>query len=64
MKIPTSEQICVTYVRDDIDEYVITRNIVNRKFTLYKIVDNDYQKMKIATSPLEFDDIVKKDRSK
>jgi hypothetical protein len=36
----------------------------SRKYTLYKIIGDDYQKLKTAESPLEFDQIVKKDRSK
>lgn len=62
MKIPSSEKIVVTYTDEGVKEYVATHNALKGKFTLYKIVDNDYQKLKTATSPLEFDEIVKKDR--
>ncbi len=63
MKIPTNEKIVVTYTFEGVKEYVVTHSALKGKFALYKIVDNDYQKMKMDTSPLEFDEIVKKDRS-
>lgn len=62
MKIPTNEKIVVTYTFEGVKEYIATHNALKGKFTLYKIIDNDYQKLKMATSPLEFDEIVKKDR--
>lgn len=63
MKIPKNENIMVTYVFEGISCYTITRNILG-KYILYKITDGDYQKLKTAESPLDFDEIVKKDRSK
>lgn len=63
MKIPKQEEIVMTYVFDGVDCYVITCNPI-RKYTLYKIIDDDYQKLKTADSPLEFDKVVEKDRSK
>ena len=63
MKIPKNENIMVTYVFEGINCYTITRNI-RGKYVLYKITDGDYQKLKTAESPLDFDEIVKKDRSK
>lgn len=63
MKIPASERIVVTYTFEGIKEFIVTHNALKGKFTLYKIIDNDYQKLKTTTSPLEFDEIVKKDRS-
>jgi hypothetical protein len=61
MKIPSSEQIVLTYVFEGVECYTVTRNIAG-KYILYKITNNDCQKMKTAESPLEFDKIVKKDR--
>ena len=61
MKIPKNEKVLLTYVFEGVDCYVVTRNIL-RKYTLYKIADGDYQKMKTAESPLEFDRVVEKDR--
>lgn len=63
MKIPKQEQVVLTYVFEGIDCYTVTRNALG-KYVLYKILDNDYQKLKTAETPIEFDTIVKKDRSK
>lgn len=62
MKIPQSEKTLLTYVFDGIDCYKTTRNPVG-KYTLYKIINNDYQKLKTADSACNFDEIVDKDRS-
>lgn len=61
MKIPKNEMTVLTYVFDGVDCYAVTRNILG-KYTLYKITDNDYQKLRTAESPLEFDKLVEKDR--
>ena len=63
MKIPNNERLMVTYVFDGTDCYKVTQNVLG-KYILYKIINGDYQKMKTADSPLEFDKVVKKDRSK
>lgn len=63
MKIPKQEEIVMTYVFNGVDCYVVTRNLI-KKYTLYKIIGDDYQKLKTADSPIEFDKIVEKDRSK
>ena len=63
MKIPKNEDTLLTYIFDDIASYTVTRNILG-KYTLYKIVYGDYQKLKSADSAADFDNIVKKDRSK
>jgi hypothetical protein len=63
MKIPKQETVLLAYVFKGIDCYIVTRNALE-KYILYKILDGDYQKLKTAESPLEFDEIVKKDRSK
>jgi hypothetical protein len=44
-----------------VDCYAVTRNILG-KYTLYKITNGDYQKMKTAESAEDFDRVVKKDR--
>ena len=62
MKIPQSEKPVMTYVFDGIDCYQVTRNVVG-KYTLYKILKSDYQKIKTDDSAIKFDEIVKKDRS-
>ena len=63
MKIPKNEDILLTYIFDGIESYTVTRNILG-KYILYKIVDGDYQKLKTADTAADFDNIVKKDRSK
>lgn len=64
MKIPVSEKIAVTYIFEGVKGYIATHNALKGKFMLYKIVDGDYQKLKTANTPVEFDEIVKKDRGK
>jgi hypothetical protein len=63
MKIPKQENIVLTYVFEGIDCYVVTQNKL-QKYILYKIIDNEYQKLKTSDIPLDFDEIVKKDRRK
>jgi hypothetical protein len=63
MKIPKHEKILMTYVFEDVKCYAVTRDAFGR-YTLYKIVEDDYQKLKTAETPMGFDEIVKKDRSK
>lgn len=62
MKIPSNEKVMVSYVFEGVKCYTTTYNALKGKFTLYKIVDDDCQKLKTADSPLEFDEIVEKDR--
>jgi hypothetical protein len=64
MKIPSSEKIAVTYVFEGVEEYVVTHNALRGKYMLYKIIDGDHQKMRTADTPVEFDEVVEKDRSK
>ena len=61
MKFPKNEMIVLTYVFDGTSCYSVTRNMLG-KYTLYKIINGDYQKLKIAESPLEFDKVVERDR--
>ena len=63
MKISKQEKIVLTYVFDGVGSYVVTRNQLN-KYILYKIKDSDYQKLKTSDTPLDFDEIVEKDRRK
>lgn len=63
MKISKNETILLTYVFEGIDAYTVTRNSVG-KYTLYKIINGDYQKLKCDNSASKFDEIVNKDRSK
>ena len=61
MKIPKNEQRLLTYVFEGVECYTVTRNILG-KYTLYKITDGDYQKMKTAESAEDFDRVVYNDR--
>lgn len=63
MKIPKQEKMLQTYIFDGVKCYTITRNALG-KYILYKIVDEDYQKLKTAESPIKFEEIIEKDRSK
>lgn len=63
MKIPNNEKIVLTYIFDGVICYRATQNNFG-KYVLYKIIDDDYQKLKTSESPIDFDDIVEKDRSK
>ena len=62
MKIPKQEQIMTTYLFDGVAHYVATRNTLG-KYVLYKILNDDYQKMQTSASPLDFDKVIEKDRS-
>ena len=64
MKIPNSEKIVVSYFCEDVKDYIATYHPLKCKYTLYKITDGDYQRIKISDTPIEFDDIIKKDRGK
>lgn len=63
MKIPKQETIMETYIRDDIKAYIVTRNLFG-KYTLYKIKENDYEKLKVDDTPIEFKEIANQDWSK
>ena len=63
MKIPNNEQIVVNYVWEGVKDYIVTYHPLKCKYTLYRITKNDYQRMKVADTPTEFDDIVEADRS-
>lgn len=63
MKISKQETITETYTRDKVKEYIVTRNLLG-KYTLYKVKENDYEKLKTAETPVGFKEIVMKDWSK
>lgn len=65
MKIPKNENIVTSYYTEDMSRhYVITQSLLKDKFTLYKVLKDDYQKMATASSPLAFDDVIKKDKGR
>ena len=61
MKIPKQEKILQTYIFEGVKCYTITRNMLGR-YILYKIVNDDYQKLKTADTPIKFEEIIEKDR--
>ena len=63
MKIPKQEMITERYIYDGVESYIVTRNPFN-KYTLYKIQEGNYEKLKVAEMPVSFKEIIKKDRSK
>ena len=63
MKALKNETILLTYVFEDINCYTVTRNILG-KYTLYKIKDDNWQKLKTSDTAVDFDEVVRKDRSK
>ena len=63
MKIPKQETVTETYTRDEVAKYIVTRNLLG-KYTLYKVKENDYEKLKTAETPVGFKEIVMKDWSK
>jgi hypothetical protein len=64
MKTPINEKIAVTYLSEEgVKEYVVTHHPLKGKYTLYRIVNNTLQRMKIADTPIEFDELVEEDRS-
>ena len=61
--IPSSENgVTVSCITRSNTEYWITQNIEKNRFTLWKIVDGGYEKISIASSPLDFDEILYPDR--
>lgn len=62
MKIPKNEKSMVSHVFDGIKCYITTQNTVNGKFSLYKVINNDYEKISTADTPLKFDEVIAKDR--
>ena len=62
MKIPKNEKSMVSHVFDGVKCYITTQNTINGKFTLYKVNNDDYEKISTADTPLKFDEIIKKDR--
>jgi adenine-specific DNA methylase len=63
MKISKQETIMVSYIFEGVKSYIVTRNVLG-KYTLYKVLDNDYQKLKTDETPVKFEEIIEKDRSK
>lgn len=53
--IPSSEIGMVECLES---KYVITVNPLKEQFTLWKCIDDGFEKIKISDNPLEFDEII------
>ena len=59
--IPNSEvgkTICFTKSNSSGEEYLITHNPLKQQFTLWKIIDGGYERIKVDNSPNDFDDFI------
>ena len=60
--IPASETgsktTCFTKPNSSGDEYLITQNPLKEQFTLWKRIEDGFEKVKISDSPLDFDDVI------
>ena len=62
MKISKNEKGMESYIYDGKKCYYITLNTVNNKFILYKIINDDYEKMATSDSPPKLYEVMKRDR--
>lgn len=60
--IPASETgartTCLTKQNNSGDRYLITENPLKAQFTLWKCVEEGFDRIKTSDSPLDFDDII------
>lgn len=59
--IPASEEekvTCFTKQNNSGDKYLITENPLKVQFTLWKRVEEGFERVKISVSPLDFDDVI------
>ena len=57
--IPSSETgIGVDCLTKSGDKYIITQNPLKEQFTLWKCLENGFEKISISSSPLDFDEII------
>jgi hypothetical protein len=63
MQIPKNEKPMTDYATvDGVIDHVATQHLITGKFALYKIVEDGYERLKVDTTPMGFDDIIKKNR--
>jgi hypothetical protein len=56
-KLPASENgVGVTCLTSSGEQYYISQNTEKRKFTLWRIIDGNYQKITTSNSPLDLYD--------
>ena len=60
--IPSSETgsrtTCFTKLSSSGDKYLITENPLKAQFTLWKCIEEGFERIKISDSPLDFDDVI------
>ncbi len=60
--IPVSETgtrtTCFTKPNSSGDEYLITQNPLKQQFTLWKCIEDGFEKIKISDNPRDFDDVI------
>lgn len=60
--IPASETgartTCFTKTNDSGDKYLITNNPLKAQFTLWKCLENGFEKIKTSNNPRNFDDVI------
>ena len=53
--IPSSEELKVNCING---EYLITQNPLKEQFTLWKYLEDGFERVKTSDSPLDFDKII------
>lgn len=60
--IPASETgartICFTKPNSSGDKYLITQNPLKAQFTLWKCLEDGFEKIKTSDNPIDFDDVI------
>lgn len=60
--IPVSETgsrtTCFTKSNDSGDRYLITENPLEARFTLWKCVEDGFERIKTSDNPRDFDDVI------
>lgn len=59
--IPVSENkrvTCFTKQNESGDKYIITQNPLKAQFTLWKCLEDSFERIKVSDSPKDFDDLI------
>lgn len=56
--IPNSEIQKVECYTGSGDKYLITQNSFKEQFTLWKCLEDGFERVKTSSSPLDFDDVI------
>ena len=59
--IPSSEErkvTCFTKPNESGDKYIITQNTLKTQFTIWKYIEDGFEKIKISDSPLDLDELI------